>query len=103
MIKQHWAQKVVKKASSIIKAEVLITNRGGQIIATSNPDRVGEVHQAARHSIERNLPIDIELEDMSFGTRNILVLFFLSNYMEEFTVPYLSVAILMKYVLIHIY
>ncbi|EGQ0293815.1 sugar diacid utilization regulator [Staphylococcus pseudintermedius] len=66
MIKQHWAQKVVKKASSIIKAEVLITNRGGQIIATSNPDRVGEVHQAARHSIERNLPIDIELEDMSF-------------------------------------
>ncbi|MDA3101391.1 sugar diacid utilization regulator, partial [Staphylococcus pseudintermedius] len=50
MIKQHWAQKVVKKASSIIKAEVLITNRGGQIIATSNPDRVGEVHQAARHS-----------------------------------------------------
>lgn len=35
MIKQHWAQKVVKKASSIIKAEVLITNRGGQIIATS--------------------------------------------------------------------
>lgn len=65
MIKQHWAQKVVKKASSIIKAEVLITNRGGQIIATSNPDRVGEVHQAARHSIERNLPIDIELEDMS--------------------------------------
>ncbi|ARJ50598.1 sugar diacid recognition domain-containing protein [Staphylococcus lutrae] len=66
MIKQHWAQKVVKKASSIIKAEVLIANRSGQIIASSHTPRIGELHRAARHAIERNLPIEIEGDDVSF-------------------------------------
>ncbi len=41
MIKQHWAQKVVKKASSIIKSDVLILNRSGYVIATSNSDKIG--------------------------------------------------------------
>ncbi|MBU3872507.1 sugar diacid recognition domain-containing protein [Staphylococcus coagulans] len=66
MIKQHWAQKVVKKASSIIKSDVLILNRSGYVIATSNSDKIGVFYPAARHSIQRNLSIDIEKEDMKF-------------------------------------
>ncbi|QLK86791.1 sugar diacid recognition domain-containing protein [Staphylococcus sp. 17KM0847] len=66
MLDQYWAQKVTKKASSIIKASVQIANKSGQIIATSNSERLGEVHQAALYSIQRNLPIEIEDEDVAF-------------------------------------
>lgn len=66
MVNQHWAQMVVKKIATIIKRNVQVVNKSGQIIATSNSERLGEIHHAALHSIQRNLPIEIEEEDMNF-------------------------------------
>lgn len=66
MVNQHWAQKVVKKVATIIKRNVQVTNQSGQIIATSNTKRLGEIHSAALHSIERHLPIEIEEQDLNF-------------------------------------
>ncbi|UXR73766.1 helix-turn-helix domain-containing protein [Staphylococcus sp. IVB6238] len=66
MVNQHWAQKVVKKVATIIKKNVQVTNRSGQIIATTNSKRLGEIHHAALHSIQRHLPIEIEEQDLNF-------------------------------------
>ncbi|MCS4487071.1 sugar diacid recognition domain-containing protein [Staphylococcus americanisciuri] len=66
MVNQHWAQMVVKKIASIIKKDVQVVNKSGQIIASSNSSQLGDIHQAALHSIQRNLPIEIEEEDMNF-------------------------------------
>lgn len=83
MVNQHWAQKTVKKIAAIIKRNVQVVNKSGQIIATSNSERLGEIHYAARHSIQRNLPIEIEEEDMNFwkvNTPGIIVPF---EYQEK--------------------
>lgn len=66
MRKEYWTQKTIKKTASIIKKDILITNQSGQVIAASAPNYLGQSHKAALHSVNRNLPIEIEDEDMKF-------------------------------------
>ncbi|MCO4340263.1 PucR family transcriptional regulator [Staphylococcus agnetis] len=66
MRKEYWAQKTIKKTASIIKKDILITNQSGQVIAASTPNYLGQSHKAALHSVNRNVPIEIENEDMKF-------------------------------------
>ncbi len=41
---QQWAEQVVRDASEIIGHDVLITDREGSIVASSEPSRVGTLH-----------------------------------------------------------
>lgn len=66
MRKEYWAQKTIKKTASIIKKDILVTNQSGQVIASSNTKYLGQSHKAAIHSIRRNVPLEIEEEDMKF-------------------------------------
>lgn len=66
MRKEYWAHKALKKTASIIKKDILITNQSGQVIDASKAEFLGHTHKAALHSIQRNVPIEIEEEDMKF-------------------------------------
>ncbi|MBI5976028.1 sugar diacid recognition domain-containing protein [Staphylococcus canis] len=66
MIQEKWAEKFVKETSNIIKSNICLTNRRGQVIASSDPQCLGESNSAALMAIERNLPIEVEAENLAF-------------------------------------
>lgn len=66
MIKKQWAEKFVKQAAGVLKSNIYITNRSGQVISASNQQSLGEIYPTAVLSIQRNLPIEVEEDNLKF-------------------------------------
>lgn len=69
-LSRHNAEIIVKEINTIIDKSVNMMNEKGVIIASTDPERIGQVHQGAKEIIEQHLDeLLVESEDDYEGSR----------------------------------